>query len=167
MSKILYRTFTEVTGLLCYRKHSYSISLMNVLRLLTTKNTGKLRICFSQKFFFSLRQGGVEKSNWPDCWETDFWLSKVLQLQVSHSSFLSLSDLTCQLHSQLPSSLTQFWGRVNIIPTLYPHQPPEAPFFLPPVLSDGSVHPHETFPHYFQTFALTHPYSLSAEVKVS
>ena len=78
---------------------------MNVLGLLTTKNTGKLRICFSQKFFFSRRQGGVEKSNWPDCRETDFWLSKVLQPQVSHSSFLSSSDLTCQLHSQLPSSL--------------------------------------------------------------
>ena len=164
---------------------------MNVLGLLTTKNTGKLRICFSQKFFFfSRRQGGVEKSNWPDCRETDFWLPKALQLQVRHSSFLSLSDLTCQLHSQLPSSLTfrcitppakhqpescalfrlcctQSWGRVNIVPTLYPHQPPEAPLFLPPVLSDGSVHPHETFPHYFQIFGLRHPYSLSAEVQVS
>ena len=150
MSKILYRTFTEVTGLLCYRKHSYSISFMNVLRLLTTKNTGKLRICFSQKFLFSQRQGGVEKSNWPDCQETDFWLSKVLQPQVSHS-FLSSSDLTCHFHSQLPSSLTfrcithpvnhqpercallricctQCWGRVNSIPTLYLHRPPEAPF---------------------------------------
>ena len=163
---------------------------MNVLGLLTTKNTGKLRICFSQKFLFSQRQGGVEKSNWPDCQETDFWLSKVLQPQVHHSSFLSSSDLTCQLHSQLPSSLTfgcithpvnhqpercallrfcctQCWGRVNIIPTLYLHQPPEAPLFLPPALRDGSLHPHETFPHYFQTFSLTHPYSLSAEVKVS
>lgn len=163
---------------------------MSVLGLLTTKNTGKLRICFSQKFLFSRRQGSVEKSNWPDCQETDFWLSKVLQPQVSHSSFLSSSGLTCQLHSQFPSSLTfgcithpakhqpercalfhlcctQCWGETNIIPTLYPHQSPEVPPFPLPVFSDGSVHPHETFPHYFQTFALTHTYSLSAEVKVS